>query len=192
MTKPARPRADGAGERRSRPRRRSGQRGSGHAAPFARPARRRSALGDDPAARDDRDAVGEVLRLVHVVRREQDRLAERAEAVDERPRLAARGGVEARRRLVEEEQLGSPARARARSSRRCWPPEASGRARRGCCQPDELAARRRPGSGAGYAALYSSIASPAVSSSPMALSCETIPIRSRRSGPPSRGRARGR
>ena len=58
-----------------------------------------------PRAMHD-DAVGEVLRLVHVVRGEQDRLAELAQAGDQLPRLAAGGRVEAGGRLVEEDQLG--------------------------------------------------------------------------------------
>ena len=41
--------------------------------------------GDDPPAREDGDTIGEVLRLVHVVRREQDRRAERAQVRDELP-----------------------------------------------------------------------------------------------------------
>ena len=61
---------------------------------------------DDPPGRDDRDAVGEHLRLVHVVGGEEDRLAELAQAGDHLPGLAARRGVEAGGRLVEEEQLG--------------------------------------------------------------------------------------
>ena len=61
--------------------------------------------GDDPAADDDRDPVGEPLRLVHVVGGEEDGLAEVAEARDHLPRLAARRGVEAGGRLVEEEQV---------------------------------------------------------------------------------------
>ena len=62
--------------------------------------------GDDLAAGDDRDPVGEALRLVHVVGGEEDGLAEVAQAGDHLPGLAPRRGVEAGRRLVEEEQLG--------------------------------------------------------------------------------------
>ena len=65
-----------------------------------------SAAGDDLAAGDDRHPVGEPLRLVHVVGGEDDRLAEVAQAGDRLPGLAPRRGVEAGRRLVEEEQLG--------------------------------------------------------------------------------------
>ena len=39
--------------------------------------RSRGALGDDHAVDDYRDAIGEVLGLVHVVGREEDRLPER-------------------------------------------------------------------------------------------------------------------
>src|SRR3954469_4529124 len=65
----------------------------------------RRALGEDAAALDDRHAVGQRLCLVEVVRGQQDRLAQLAQRADRRPRVAARGGVEARRRLVEEDQL---------------------------------------------------------------------------------------
>ena len=64
------------------------------------------ALGEDPAALDDRDAVGELLRLVEVVRGQQHGLAEVLERADRLPRGATRGRVEAGRRLVEEDQLG--------------------------------------------------------------------------------------
>src|SRR5258706_12347020 len=53
-----------------------------------------------------------VLRLVHVRRRDEDREALVVKAVQDRPELAARDGVDARRRLVEEEQ------PRARQERR--------------------------------------------------------------------------
>ena len=58
------------------------------------------------ALADHGDAVGELLRLVEVVGREEDRLAERAQRADEIPRSAARGRVEPGRRLVEEHELG--------------------------------------------------------------------------------------
>src|SRR3954470_5301114 len=66
----------------------------------------RRSLGEDAAALDDRDAVGQRLRLVEVVRGQQDGLAEVAQRTDRRPRVAARGGVEPGRRLVEKDQLG--------------------------------------------------------------------------------------
>ena len=62
--------------------------------------------GDDLAGAHDRDAVGEVLRLVHVMGGQEDRLAELAQRADRRPRLAARRGVKAGGRLVEEDQVG--------------------------------------------------------------------------------------
>ena len=62
--------------------------------------------GDDPAAGDHGDAVGELLGLLHVVGGEEDRLAEVAQARDHAPCLAAGRRVEAGGRLVEEEQLG--------------------------------------------------------------------------------------
>src|SRR5205823_9415320 len=61
---------------------------------------------DDAPFTQDGDAVGELLRLVEVVRRQQDRLAERAQAADRLPGGAARGRVEAGRRLVEEDEVG--------------------------------------------------------------------------------------
>src|SRR3954449_13615698 len=62
--------------------------------------------GEDRATLDDRHAVGERLRLVEVVRGQQDRLAQLGELADDLPRRAPRGGVEARGRLVEEHKLG--------------------------------------------------------------------------------------
>src|SRR5438874_484387 len=53
-----------------------------------------SALGHDPPVFDDGDAVSQVLRLVHVVRGEEHRLAEVAQAGDEAPRPAPGSGVE--------------------------------------------------------------------------------------------------
>ena len=52
-----------------------------------------------------RDAVGELLRLVEIVRRQQHRLAEQAQRADHLPRSAARCRVEPGRRLVEEEEI---------------------------------------------------------------------------------------
>jgi hypothetical protein len=59
----------------------------------------------DATADEDRDPVGETLRLVEVVGGEHDRFAKRAEVLDRRPAAAARLGVEAGRRLVEENQV---------------------------------------------------------------------------------------
>src|SRR5436853_363859 len=61
---------------------------------------------EDPPVLDDRDAVGELLRLVEVVRRQQDRLAEIAQVADRLPRAAPGLRIKAGRRLVEEDQLG--------------------------------------------------------------------------------------
>ena len=47
-------------------------------------------IGDDLAGVHDRDPVGEVLRLVHVVGGQEHRLAELAQRADRRPRLAPR------------------------------------------------------------------------------------------------------
>ena len=55
---------------------------------------------------DDRDAVAELLGLVEVVGGQQHGLAEAAQLAHRVPRLPPRRGVEARRRLVEEDQLG--------------------------------------------------------------------------------------
>src|SRR3954468_13774424 len=65
----------------------------------------RRALGQDATALDDRHAVGQRLRLVEVVRRQQDGLAEVAQRADRVPRRPARRGVEAGGVLVEEHQL---------------------------------------------------------------------------------------
>ena len=59
----------------------------------------------DAAADEDRDPVGETLRLVKVVGGEHDRFAKRAEVLDRRPAATARFGVEAGCRLVEEDQV---------------------------------------------------------------------------------------
>ena len=56
---------------------------------------------------DDRDVVGELLGLVHVVRGEDDRDAVGAQVADEVPGGAAGLRVEAGGRLVQEDQLGA-------------------------------------------------------------------------------------
>src|SRR3954447_16542210 len=79
----------------------------GHAvARRARAERRRRALRDEAPLLDDRDAVAECLRLVEVVRGQEDRLAEVLQRAHDVPRRAPRRRVEAGRRLVEEDQLG--------------------------------------------------------------------------------------
>ncbi len=60
---------------------------------------------DRPVA-EDRDSIGELLRLVEVVRRQQDRRAERPERADHLPGCPSRGGIEARGRLVQEHEVG--------------------------------------------------------------------------------------
>ena len=75
-------------------------------------ARRRS-LGDDLAAVDDGDAIGELVGLVEVLRAQQHRRAQAGQRADDVPHLVARARVQAGRRLVEEHEL--------RASRRCSP-----------------------------------------------------------------------
>ena len=65
----------------------------------------RRALGEDRPVLDDRHAVGERLRLVQVVRGEEDGLAQPLQRAHGVPRLAPGRGVEARGRLVEEHEL---------------------------------------------------------------------------------------
>ena len=66
----------------------------------------RRAAGDDPPAVDDRELGGQPVGLLEVVRGEQDRHALLAgEALDLRPHLGARLGVEAGGGLVEEQHL---------------------------------------------------------------------------------------
>ena len=59
-------------------------------------------LGDDLAAVDDRDPVAERVRLEHVMRREQDRLARLRERGDRCAELARADRIEPDRGLVEE------------------------------------------------------------------------------------------
>src|SRR5207248_8688363 len=66
---------------------------------------RRAPLAHDRAVAQDGDPIGQLLRLVEVVRRQLDRFAEGAEVPDRLPGIASRAGVEPRRRLVEEDQL---------------------------------------------------------------------------------------
>ncbi len=65
----------------------------------------RRAFGHDAAGRQHRDAVGEILGLLHVVRCEEDRLAEPTQTGDDLPGSAAGGRIEPGRRLVEEDEL---------------------------------------------------------------------------------------
>ena len=66
----------------------------------------RRPAGDDLLAEQDGHPVGQCLHLVHVVGRQQDRRALRRQQPDQVPGLAAPGGIEAGRRLVEEQELG--------------------------------------------------------------------------------------
>ncbi len=81
------------------------------------------AAGDDPAAVDDDDVVGEALGLVEVLRRQQQRGAAVDERVEHVPQLGARPRVETGGRLVEEQHLGRATSVAARSRRRRMPPE---------------------------------------------------------------------
>ena len=113
----------------------------------------RGAEGDDAPVDHHGDAVGQRLGLVHEVGGEEDRLAQRAEVLDRRPRLAAGRRVEAGGRLVEEEQVGvadegegevqaAPLAAREQLDALGSP-----------CRPGPRARRaRRPGGGAGSSA----------------------------------------
>ena len=67
----------------------------------------RRSLGDDASAVEHDDPVGEVLGLLHVLRREQDRRALGHQLVDELPQVVPRPRIEPGRRLVEEEDRGS-------------------------------------------------------------------------------------
>ena len=64
--------------------------------------------GDQRAAVDDVDAVGQVLGLVHVVGGQHDRDAVGPDLLEHLPRRAPGLGVHAGGRLVDEHQLGSP------------------------------------------------------------------------------------
>ena len=70
--------------------------------------RLRRALGDDLTGGDDRNPVRQALGLLHVVRGQEDRLAQprRPSTTSHAARRA--DGIKARRRLVEEDQLGIP------------------------------------------------------------------------------------
>ena len=62
-------------------------------------------LADVPAVAQDRDAVADRVHLVEEVRHEQDRHAAITELTDDGEQLLDLGGIEARRRLVEDEHL---------------------------------------------------------------------------------------
>src|SRR5207247_457628 len=77
-------------------------RGSDGRPPFPR------APGHDQALRDDRDALRQVLGLIHVMGGQEHRFPQRDEVADDLPSVPPGTGVEARGRLVQEEQLGVP------------------------------------------------------------------------------------
>jgi hypothetical protein len=54
----------------------------------------------------DRDTLAELVRLLHVVRRQDDRAAARVVLADDLPQEQPRLGIEPRGRLVEEQHLG--------------------------------------------------------------------------------------
>jgi len=64
------------------------------------------ALRDDRAVGEQADAVGEPLGFGHIVGGQDDGRPARGEVLDQSPDGTAAGGVDARRRLVEEEQTG--------------------------------------------------------------------------------------
>ena len=64
------------------------------------------ALGDDPAAVDDRDRVADPLDLTQKVRREKDGSALGDERPDELPEFLDARRIEAVGRLVEDQELG--------------------------------------------------------------------------------------
>jgi len=74
-------------------------------APVAIPDGGRRPFRDDQAVADHRDLVGQVLRLVHVVRGEQDRLAELRQVLNGLPRFVPGRGIESGRGLVEKQQV---------------------------------------------------------------------------------------
>src|SRR5262245_53051160 len=67
---------------------------------------------DDPAMIDDRDAITETGRFLHVVRRVEQRDAPLLELEDPRVDSLARLGVDAHGRLVEQQETGRVDRAR--------------------------------------------------------------------------------
>ena len=67
---------------------------------------RRRALRDDPPAGEHRHPVGESVRLLEVLGGEEDRHAVLDESADVRPEVLSAAGVEAGRRLVQEDQWG--------------------------------------------------------------------------------------
>ena len=115
----------------------------GERARAARGARRRPvhelrerALGANAAVDEDADAVGQLRRLVEVVGREQDRHAARTQLAQQLVDPLARGGVDADRRLVEQQHVGPVQRAGGEvdaplhARPRAWRPGSSARSAR--------------------------------------------------------------
>src|SRR5206468_11976255 len=65
----------------------------------------RTAVGHDLAVVQDRDVVRELLRLVEIVRGEEDGPALPLEVSNQRPEFPPGARIQARRRLIEEEEL---------------------------------------------------------------------------------------
>src|SRR5207245_9693176 len=65
-----------------------------------------TAVGHDLAVVQNRDVVRELLRLVEIVRREEDRPPLPLEVSDQRPKLPPRARIETGRRLIEEQEFG--------------------------------------------------------------------------------------
>ena len=75
------------------------------------------ALGDDPATADQDQLVRDLLHLVQQVGRQQDGAAARGVPGQQAPHPVDARGVEAVRRLVEDQDRGSPSSAWASPSR---------------------------------------------------------------------------
>ena len=104
------------------------------------------ALGDDPAVVDDPDAVGEHVRLLEVLRRQEDGHALVArEPPDLLPERGAALRVEARRRLVEEEdrRVVDQRRAQGRAGASCRPSTCGSCGRRPSVSPTRVEQRGR-------------------------------------------------
>ena len=83
----------------------------------------RGALRDEPAVIDHADAVGELVRLVEVLGRQQHRRAGAHQRPDDLPHLVTAAGIQPGRRLIEEDQRRGDHEARRESIRRRIPPE---------------------------------------------------------------------
>ena len=155
--------------------------------------RRRSAragvpMRDELARAEDGDPVGELLRLVEVVRRQEDRLAERAQRAHDLP--GRRGALPGRSRSSA--RRGRPARDRRRARRRgragaSVRPRASSPARRASRASPTSAITSSTSRGLRVVARRTSRAPRGrVSIGGSSECCSTTPIRSRRARPPCR------